>query len=299
MKFRISVSDFSLLNTYSSGQVLNFVGVLSERKGAQRLCFATEKAYYEVAYRHASRSASGALSCVAYAQAGKSEATRELVGMLGLHNPIKKVYSEFAKDPVLSAAVKSAYGMRLTKADPWQAGVCFIISQFNNIKRIRLIVQRLMREFGERQGAHFLFPSSEALSRAGKYGLDHCGLGFRSKYLLEFASQYCAGALKGIEHMKYEKAKERLMEISGIGDKVADCILLFGYGDTRAFPIDTWVKRAMEALYFNNRKASIRSMHAFAESRFGALAGYAQQYLFQYARQKRLTSKNQRKTKAF
>ncbi|MEM3215706.1 MAG: hypothetical protein QXS17_02205 [Candidatus Micrarchaeaceae archaeon] len=287
MNFSIHVSDFSLLNTYSSGQVLNFIGGFSQRNNTQRLSFATIRAFYKISY--ISRRTSGVLKYAFYGKISNEEARKELFNMLGLRNPIKKVYAELEKDPILRTAISSAYGMRLTKADPWQAGVCFVISQFNSIKRIRRIVQTLMRRFGKKQNGHYLFPSSEAIASLSKAELDSCGLGFRSKYVMAFADGYCEGALKGIEKLPYKKAKERLVSISGIGDKVADCILLFGYGNTRAFPIDTWVKRALESLYFNNRKTSIKQMHAFAESRFGTLAGYAQQYLFQYARQSKLT----------
>ena len=88
--------------------------------------------------------------------------------------------------------------------------------------------------------------------------------------------------------MKYEDAKDRLMELNGVGDKVADCILLFGYNKFEAFPIDVWVKRVVERAYFNGRKRSIRQIHDFSVERWGKYRGYAQQYIFWYGREKRM-----------
>jgi N-glycosylase/DNA lyase len=111
------------------------------------------------------------------------------------------------------------------------------------------------------------------------------GAGFRAKYIRSVA-QACSESfdLDRLYRKGYEEAKEQLMELDGIGDKVADCILLFGYGKLAAFPIDVWIKRVVEHDYFRGRRKSVKEIHRFAEERWDGYAGYAQQYLYHSAR---------------
>jgi N-glycosylase/DNA lyase len=190
-------------------------------------------------------------------------------------------------------AIEKYRGLRITKNDPWEATLCFVISQFNNVKRIRGIVGRLIAAYGEEQRFDSgnvelrfrAFPTPEALARQSAKSLMVHGAGYRAEYIRSVASA-CSGRfdLEGLYRKDYLEAKEELLGLHGVGDKVADCILLFGYGKLEAFPIDTWIKRVVENAYFGGKRQSIRGIHDFADERWGEYAGYAQQYLFHFGR---------------
>ncbi len=175
----------------------------------------------------------------------------------------------------------------MTQNDPWETLLCFMISQFNNVKRIRMIAKNIINRFGAPIKDDMdnviarSFPTSAALARASRAEILSCGTGFRDKYLKE-AAEFCTHNmdLYSLRPKPYKEIKENLMEISGVGDKVADCIALMGYGKTEACPIDVWMKRILEHVYFKGRKQRIGKLHEFVEDRWGAYAGYAQQYLF-------------------
>ncbi|MGC8628958.1 MAG: DNA-3-methyladenine glycosylase 2 [Candidatus Micrarchaeia archaeon] len=274
--------DFSLLHTYSSGQTLNFLGEMTTGK-LESLSFSTTSGIFKVIYARAKGRQEGIVKW-SYAGMQASAAESTLMQMLGMHNDIKHVYKQIGKDKIMARAIRQFYGMRLTKSDPWLAASCFIASQYNSIKRIRQITIKLINKFGRKNGLS-VFPSCKAIAKASEGSLRSCGLGFRAKYLKEFAEAYSEQGMDYLYALSYEKAKSELMQFNGIGDKVADCILLFGYGKTEAFPIDVWIKRSIEKLYFKGERQSTNAIHSFAAERFGLFAGYAQQYLYQYARQ--------------
>jgi N-glycosylase/DNA lyase len=181
--------------------------------------------------------------------------------------------------------------MRVTRNDPWEATLCFIISQYNNVKRIRLITKNIINRFGSDitdangKAVAKSFPTYEDLAVVPTKEFAACGAGFRARYIKE-AAEYCSSniRLNKLGRLDYHDLKEELMGIRGVGDKVADCIALMGYGKLEAFPIDVWVKRTMERIYFKGRNAKIKDLHAFAVERFGNYCGYAQQYLFWHGR---------------
>ncbi len=280
---KLFVSDFSLLHTYSSGQTLNFAGALEQKKYFLHLSATTPYSAFDINYA-ASGSASGTLYWRYRGLLGEKEAEEELRQLLGVYTGVRSIYSKLEKDKLLKKAIDEFYGMRVVKADPWQTAVCFIVSQFNNIKRISKTIGLLINKFGKIENGAKLFPPPESIARASKASLLACGLGFRASYLKDFASGIVEGFdLSSLYKLSYEEAKKELMQFKGIGDKVADCILLFGYGKLEAFPIDTWIKRIVEREYLH-RRSSLKQIHEFAAERFDGLAGYAQQYLFQYAR---------------
>ena len=215
MKFtKIAVTDFSLEYTYASGQTLNFVGSLERKGKAYLLEFSTTRSFYTVKYENGN-----VLYWSAVGRSGKKEQEKELLESLGLNGDIQEVYRNIEKNALMEKAIKEFYGMRLVKFDPWETSVCFIISQFNNIKRIKGIVSRLIDKFGESyKGAKF-FPSPLALSKAGIEGLASCGLGFRAKYLFEFSKSVNSGALdfSSVCAGDYARAKSELLKFKGIG----------------------------------------------------------------------------------
>jgi N-glycosylase/DNA lyase len=200
-------------------------------------------------------------------------------------------------DSAVQTAIDFAPGIRLLKQDPWEALVTFIISARNSIPLIRRSVELLAEKYGDpipdehkgcACGEFFAFPRPEALAEASFDGLLECRVGFKVPYINEAAKKIASGEfdLYGIADLEYAEAKSKLMEFRGIGSKVADCILLFAFGFYNAFPIDVWVTRIMRYLYFDGKKVPLRVIHEFAQEKFGDLAGYAQQYLFYYAKHK-------------
>ena len=204
-----------------------------------------------------------------------------------LSDDMEHYYEEMATDDFMRTAIEKYNGMRLTLNDPWETTLCFIISQYNNMKRIRSIVRNIINRYGapirdeEDKTIARRFPGSADLMMASEKDLEECGAGFRAKYIKE-AAAYCTENLDlaKLKNKKYDALKEELLTITGVGDKVADCIALMGYGKLEAFPIDVWVERTLERAYFKGKKKPIKELHKFATKRWGEYAGYAQQYIF-------------------
>jgi N-glycosylase/DNA lyase len=175
---------------------------------------------------------------------------------------------EFAADPLMAEAMKAYGGIRILMQEKWEALVSFIISQNNNIPRIKLIISRLIDYYG-------YFPTAEELAGETPESLDFAKTGFRAKYLIGSARMVELNEvdLQAIAAMPTEKAREKLQKLPGVGPKVAECTLLYGYGRLECFPVDVWIRRALEEFYpdgfpFMN--------HPYA--------GIAQQFLFHYIR---------------
>lgn len=279
----------NMMATLESGQPLHFHSDYKLESGISHMTYVTTKGVMQLRWKNA-----GLSNSIAYKYKGnytRDSARSGIIKRLGLQEDMELIYNRINTDKHMEHAVNSHYGMRVTVNDPWETTLCYVISQFNNIKRIRGIVKTLISKYGEvfeyEGGTVRLFPRPEALASLSIEELKSCGTGFRAKYIKSVA-QSCADGfdLERLNDMEYQSAKSELMKLDGVGDKVADCILLMGYGKLGAFPIDVWVKRAMENLYFNGKRKGIKEIHAYADSRWGAYAGYAQQYLFHGARKK-------------
>ncbi len=206
---------------------------------------------------------------------------------LGLDEPLVKIERQLKRDPVLAQILPTTTGIALMRQDPWECLISFIISAFNNIPKVEQSIGRLIARFGEpRGGAGAPFPRPERLAAAPLRALQTCLVGYRAPYLQQVARQVVDGRvdLAAIGRLPTEEARAALMRLPGVGDKVADCLLLFAYGKGEAFPIDVWVKRVVERRYFRGRPQTDRAIRASAAERFGPLAGYAQQHLYHYAR---------------
>ncbi len=280
---QLEVEGFNLSLSALSGQPLTFYSDYKKEGNNEMLSYMTRKGRITIG-----ASTDGEKTRLRYAYGGEHTATsakREIMERFALNEDITKIYSKINTDQFINEAINELHGLRVTKNDPWETTVCFVISQFNNIKRIRGIIRNLTNtfgeeiEFGEAKGK--LFPTPEALANADISAIRKCGTGFRDKYIKKVAAE-CASRveLEDIYDLDYGKAKEKLLGLHGIGDKVADCILLFGYRKLEAFPIDTWVKRVVEAKYFRGRKKSMKQIHDFAEKRWSGLCGYSNQYIF-------------------
>lgn len=209
-------------------------------------------------------------------------------GYLDLETDYGHIKEVLSRDEMVQRAIPYGYGIRLLKQDRWEALISFIISQNNNIPRIKGCIEKLCELAGEKlsDGKH-AFPSCEALSGLTEEDLAPVRLGYRAKYIVKVSKEiYELGGEEYLDSIDWENAKVRnfLIGLTGIGPKVADCIMLFGFGRFDAFPIDVWVKRLMNRLYGFD-ESDLAGMKAFANESFGEYGGYAQQYLFHYIRQ--------------
>lgn len=193
------------------------------------------------------------------------------------------------RDPssAMACAAEFGRGIRILRQDPWEMVITFILSGNNNIPRIKGSIEALTERFGENVSQSKLkaFPTPEVLADLGLGDYRQAGAGYRDQYLLATAQKVASGEadLAAWGHLEDTALMKALLTLPGVGEKVASCIMLFGYGRRAAFPVDTWVAKMMRQLYFNH-EASAKEIKTFAELRFGDQAGYAQQLLFHWGR---------------
>ncbi len=183
---------------------------------------------------------------------------------------------KFMADRNLAEAVDTCYGIRLLRQDPWEAICSFIISQNNNIPRIKGIIDRLCRLLGEHLGGDdYSFPSAQKIAEAGVEALAPIRAGFRAKYIIDAAQKVANGEIdiEKIYSLSLDEGRDELIKIKGVGEKVAQCSLLYGFGKVDAFPVDVWVKRIMSELYPDGLPECTNGVR-----------GIAQQYLFHWRR---------------
>ncbi len=203
------------------------------------------------------------------------------------YSEIKEIISK--NDENMKKAIEYGNGIRILNQDPWEMLISYIISAANNIPRISKTIENLSRRFGKPMkmngNTYYMFPTPEELSKATMEDLRECNLGFRDKYVYNATRMVLDGSLnlEKLYDLEYEIAKKKLMQVPGIGAKVADCILLFSLGKVEAFPVDTWIKKVMNELYVES--SNVSKINQFATERFGKYAGIAQQYLFYYKRE--------------
>jgi N-glycosylase/DNA lyase len=205
-----------------------------------------------------------------------------------------RILQTFPHDEPMNMAVAECRGLRVLRQEPWECLASFILSATKQIVQIRQIVAQLCKCFGERlaegdDDLSYAFPSVEKIASATERELRNCKMGFRAPNLLGAARNIAEGKLdlKAVRYLPYGEARVELMKLRGVGGKIADCVLLFAYGFDSAFPVDVWVERALQTLYFPKRRANEKKLRHFAAKHFGPHAGYAQQYLFHYMRTKR------------
>jgi len=188
----------------------------------------------------------------------------------------ERILSTFKEDKNLSLAINEFCGIRILNQDPWEALCSFIISQNNNIPRIKGIIKRLCENFGEPLGGvNYSFPSAETIAQLSLDDLAPLRAGFRNKYILDAAQKVASGEvdINNLKNMPIEEARNELIKIKGVGAKVAECALLYGCGHIDAFPVDVWVKRVMAEMYEDGLPECTKGVR-----------GIAQQYLFHWRR---------------
>jgi N-glycosylase/DNA lyase len=203
-----------------------------------------------------------------------------------------EVLASFPDDEPLRSAIGACRGLRLLRQDPWECLASFILSSTKQIVQIRQIISHLCERHGEPlpvpegHSPARSFPSPARLADIGEAELRRCKMGFRAPYLRETARLVTTGQCDParIHEMSLPEARAELLKLPGVGPKIADCVLLFGFGFAAAFPVDVWVMRALRQLYFPRRRPSRSRLQHFTNTHFGPHAGYAQQYLFHHIR---------------
>lgn len=198
-------------------------------------------------------------------------------------------------DDNMKESIKYGEGIRILNQDLWEMIISFIISANNNIPRIKGIIERMSAKYGQeikfRGTSYYTFPTIDELSQASVKDLKDLGLGFRDRYVYETTKKIKEGKIN-LENLKQEPTNEvrkQLLTLTGVGPKVANCIMLFStLKRFDVFPVDVWVRRVMNDLYIHNEdetKVNKKQIQEIARDKFGALEGIAQQYLFYWKRE--------------
>lgn len=196
-----------------------------------------------------------------------------------LNRDYNEIINAVGGNEILKNACEYGKGIRVLNQEPWETLCSFIISQNNNIKRIKGIISRLCESFGEDMGGYYSFPTAEKVASLTLGDLAVLRSGFRAKYILDAATKVANGEinLSTLKNLSVDDARQELMKIKGVGPKVADCALLFSHKHIEAFPKDVWIKRAMEKLFGGELPQEAVQY-----------AGIIQQYIFFYARETKL-----------
>jgi N-glycosylase/DNA lyase len=200
----------------------------------------------------------------------------------GLDTDLEAVRAALERDPVLRPLLSRLRGLRLLRQEPWECAVAFICSSCSNIPRITRNLEDLARRFGppvalDGRAWHAL-PRPGAFPDARR--LRPVRLGYRARYLSATAAAVGPAGPEPLRRLPLAEARRALRELPGVGEKVAECILLFSLGFGEAFPVDVWIRRAMRRFYLHGRRRPDRYLMDFAAGRFGPHAGYAQQLLY-------------------
>jgi N-glycosylase/DNA lyase len=213
--------------------------------------------------------------------------------VLGLEDDLRSFYRTFANDEPLRLTFSRLRGLRLMRGtDPFESLIFSILSQNSSAQKMNTTARLLMQHYGSKVAlpdgsTHFLFPTPENIAKLTTRQLrEKTSMGYRAKPVLEVSKQVARNAihLDQLALLPYEKAMQILLELPGVGPKVADCFLLYGLGRLEAAPVDVWIHRIVSRLYFNGNKVSRLMTARFLRERFAKWAGYAQLYLFDYAR---------------
>lgn len=207
-----------------------------------------------------------------------------------------KIKEELSKDEILKKSVDYGYGIRLLNQEPFELLISFIISARNSIPSIKKTIKKISERWGKEidyKGEKFYtFPTPEMLKDATEDEIKETGASFRSKYIVDTVARVNEDLdneeglynLDRISSLTDDECHSALQEFKGVGAKVSDCIMLFSMSKYSAFPVDVWVKRAMMHFY-NAEEGSLNKIRIFARDQFKDLSGFAQQYLFYYARE--------------
>ncbi len=223
--------------------------------------------------------------------AGPGLRKRHIQRYLGLDEDLDEIIASVVRDGYMKRVAAAARGLRLLKQDPWPCLCSYILSSNNRVDRIDRLVKEIAARYGTRHeiDGHVVhsLPGPETLAACGEANMRSCGVGFRAPYLLKAGEMVAGGQvdLEAVDKMPYDEARGVLMAIPGVGPKIADCVLLFAFSKYEAFPVDVWIKRAMQEAYFESKETKPEEIRKFAQEYFGRYAGYAQEYIYYYIRE--------------
>lgn len=198
----------------------------------------------------------------------------------------------YSYDERIKSGAEFAYGLRMLNQEKFETLISFIISANNNVKRIKGIIERICTAYGsEVDRGVFAFPTAEQLKDVKEADYSALGAGYRAAYLEATVKSINDGYdLDALCKLDYFGARKEIQKLKGVGPKVADCILLYSFGFRSAFPVDVWIKRIMEQLYFDGKETPKKVIEEFSKENFGENAGVLQLFLFNYARKISLTN---------
>ena len=212
---------------------------------------------------------------------------------------MEEIIKSISKDKTTKMAVKKYLGLRLIRQDPFQCFISFIVSSNSNIQKIKSSLEKISVKFGKKiqfdNKEFYMFPEPKKIANATIQEIQNCGVGYRAKFIIDAAKMVESNQID-FDHLKkanYQDAKEMLLTVPGIGNKVADCILLFSLDKLEAFPLDRWMIRILEKYYLEKFELETKSitekqyntLHEKIVKHFGPYAGYAQQFLFKMERE--------------
>ena len=226
-----------------------------------------------------------------------------------LDDDLPSILDQISKDEYIRRAIERFHGLRISRQEPWECLISYICATYKSIPAIKNMILNISKRFGRKTAFNghdfYMFPKPSDLAHASLRELRGCKLGFRAERVLETSKILDRGELnlEGLKKTGYEKAKQKLLSLPGVGQKVADCILLFSIDKLEAFPVDIWIRRAVLEFYpryfehsFVERASSKRTItpheyetiSSFGRKYFGKHAGYAQEYLFHSLRAKEI-----------
>ncbi len=256
-----NIENFDLASTLDCGQAFRW----NKRENGTWYGIAYGK-YIELTYEN---------DDIVIIGSSKSDFENIWQGYFDLERDYGQIIKEVSQNPTVAKAAEYSGGIRLLNQEPWEALCSFIISQNNNIPRIKGIVERLCENFGTKIDGGYTFPSAEKIAKLTLDDLSVIRSGFRAKYILDAAIKVASGEinLQKLKTTDYDTARNILMTIKGVGPKVADCVLLYGLEHKNAFPRDVWINRALDLMFDGNIPDSV-----------GKYGGIVQQYIFHYIR---------------
>lgn len=267
----ISVKDFNLQYTIESGQIFRWI----YRDG-----------WYYIGVKDKLFKIKQNKNKLIYD--GKNIDKEFLASFFRLDDPYEEIITEINKDVFINEAISKYHGLRIMRQDPWECLVSFVCSSVSNIPKIKKNLFLISSISGEEmkidEYTNYSFPSAKSLVNLAK--LKSTKIGFRANYLYQLSKIIERDYFQKLREKSYTEAKTDLTKLPGVGEKIADCVLLFSLEHLNAFPVDTWIKRVMEETYFGSRKSTNRKILEFAQSYFGRYSGYAQQFLYHFRRTK-------------
>jgi len=271
------VGDYHLADTFECGQAFRFDPYEDGYKGfiEKQLCIITLSDKNGNAVPYVTDGDGGSMTVELVHTQPTEELAVKIGQFLSLDTDYTALKKQFAENDIMEKAIAYAPGIRVLNQDFFETLITFIISQNNNIPRIKQLCDRISQNYGTKVGDTYAFPTAEQMRNITEQDYKDMKFGFRAKYLTDAVAKVLDGTIDEatVKSLSYENAQKYLMQIKGVGPKVADCVLLFSCRQYRSFPKDVWIKKAMAQLFPDGIPKEIAGYE-----------GIAQQYIFHYAR---------------